>query len=373
VKRLVVRYELRLAAGTPAADAERRAEHLAREQTVEIPAGVVAAELEAESIGRVERIREADGRFDAEISYPLAAIGDDLPQLVNVLWGNVSLQRDVRLAAIDWPDEILARFPGPALGVAGLRRLCAAHGRPLTATALKPLGLGVRELARLAADCALGGIDLVKDDHGLADQEWAPFRERVLVVHEHVERANRMTGGSTVYAPNLTGPVERMEERLETLREAGVKAALVAPLLVGLDAVRVLAASSGVALVAHPAFAGALAGAATGLAPEILFGDLFRLAGADAVVFPNVGGRFPWSYDDCRRIGARLGAPLGELRRSLLVLGGGIDAAKLGEWIPRYGVDTMWLVGGSLYARPDLRQGARELAEIAARTPPGET
>jgi len=371
LSRLVVHYELRPAPGTSLSAAEARAAHLAREQTVEIPAGVVAAEREAESIGRVESVAADAEHFRTAISYPIAAIGDDLVQLLNVLWGNVSLQRDVRLAAIDWPETLLGGFGGPAFGIDGLRELCGAHDRPLTATALKPLGLAPRELARLAADCALGGIDLVKDDHGLADQEWAPFRERVLTVQEHVERANRSTGGATVYAPNLSGPIDRMEERLETLREAGVRAALVAPMLVGLDVVRSLAASSGLALVAHPAFAGSLCGATCGLAPELVFGDLFRLAGADAVVFPNAGGRFPWSYGDCRRIADRLVAPLGRLERSCLMLGGGIDAAKLGEWIPRYAVDTIWLVGGSLYARPDLRAAAREMADLAARTKAG--
>ena len=366
---LRIRYRLRLAAGD---DPERRAAHLAREQTIEIAEGAAAPEVEARAIGRVGSVAPTgDGRFAVAIDYPLAAVGGDLLQLLNVLWGNVSLQSGVRVDGVEWPAELLGEFPGPAFGVAGLRELCRAHGRPLTATALKPLGLPVRELARRAAACALGGIDVVKDDHGLTDQEWAPFRERVLVVHDLVERANRASGGACVYAPNLTGPVDRLAERLETLAEAGVRAALVAPMLVGLDALRSLAASSGVALVAHPAFAGSLAGGEHGLAPELLFGDLFRLAGADAVVFPNAGGRFPWSYDDCRSIAHRLGAPLGGLRPSFLMLGGGVDRAKLAEWIPRYGEDTIWLVGGSLYARADLERAAREMAETVAVTPAG--
>ena len=369
MSRLRARYELRLATGE---SAEARALDLAREQTVELPAGVAAAEREAASVGAVESVAEvAPGVHAATIAYPLAALGEaDLLQLVNVLWGNVSLQRDARLLAVEWPRELLARFPGPALGVAGLRALCGVERRPLTATALKPLGLAPRELARLAGECARGGIDLVKDDHGLADQEWAPFRERVLAVAGEIARANRATGGRTLYVPNLTGPVDRLEERLETLREAGVRAALVAPLLVGLDAVRALAAASGLALVAHPAFAGSLAGGTSGLALELLFGDLFRLAGADAVVFPNAGGRFPFGYDDCRRIAGRLAAPLGELAPSFLMLGGGIDAARLAAWIPRYSADTIWLVGGSLYARADLRSAAREMAELVRRVAP---
>jgi ribulose-bisphosphate carboxylase large chain len=369
VSGLVARYELRLA---PGESAEGRALQLAREQTVELPAGVVPPAREAAAIGAVERVEEsAPSVHEATIRYPLAALGvADLPQLLNVLWGNVSLQRDVRLVAVEWPAELLARFRGPTFGVAGLRALAGIAERPLTATALKPLGRSPRELARLAGECARGGIDLVKDDHGLGDQEWAPFRERVLTVAGEIARANRATGGSTLYVPNLTGPVDRLDERLETLGEAGVRAALVAPLLLGLDVVRNLAESCGLALVAHPAFAGSLGGETSGLAPELLFGDLFRLAGADAVVFPNAGGRFPFGYADCRRIAARLAAPMGELAPSFLMLGGGIDAAKLAEWIPRYSADTIWLVGGSLYARSDLRAAAREMAEIVRRVTP---
>ena len=368
MNRLRVRYRLRDVDGDP----ERRACQLAREQTVEIPEGVVAAEVEARSIGEVESVAATgEGGFDALVSYPVAATGGELPQLLNVLLGNASLFSGVRVEAVEWPAELLSGFAGPAFGVAGLRRLCGADERPLTATALKPMGLSARELGRLAAECALGGIDLIKDDHGLADQAWAPFRERVLVVQGLVERANRASGGSTVYAPNLTGPVDRLAERLEDLAAAGVRAALVAPMLLGLDAVRALAASSGLALVAHPALAGALVSAGRGFAPEVLFGDLFRLAGSDAVIFPNAEGRFPFTYDHCRAIERQLQRPLGALAPAFLVLGGGVDAARLATWIPRYGPDVVWLVGGALYARADLRAAAAEMAERVRRVPAG--
>ncbi len=166
-------------------------------------------------------------------------------------------------------------------------------------------------LARLAADCARGGLDLIKDDHSLADQRRAPFRDRVLAVAEHVARANRQSGRNCLYVPNLTGPVDSLADRLDDLRDAGVRAAMVAPLLLGLDAVRALAASSGVALVGHPSFAGSLVAPRQGFAPELLFGDLFRIAGCDVVIYPNAGGRFPFTLGDCRRIQHRLLAPLG--------------------------------------------------------------
>ena len=63
---------------------------------------------------------------------------------------------------------LLAAFPGPRYGVAGLRELAGAHGRALTCTALKPQGLAPAALAGLAHRFALAGIDVIKDDHGIS-------------------------------------------------------------------------------------------------------------------------------------------------------------------------------------------------------------
>jgi hypothetical protein len=52
------------------------------------------------------------------------------------------------------------------------------------------------------------------------------------------------------------------------------------------------------------------------------------------------------------------------------MLGGGIDAAKLESWIPRYGPDTIYLIGGSLYARGAVREAVRELAGVVRRVAP---
>ena len=51
------------------------------------------------------------------------------------------------------------------------------------------------------------------------------------------------------------------------------------------------------AFLAHPTLAGAAR-----IAPPCLFGKLFRMLGADAVVFPNHGGRFGYSPETCRAI-----------------------------------------------------------------------
>src|SRR2546427_10561978 len=104
-----------------------------------------------------------------------------------------------------FPYTTLFRSRGPLLGIAGLRELTGARGRPLLCTALKPLGRSAPELAQLAYGFARAGIDLIKDDHSLADQTTAPFRERVERCSEAVARASGETGGEARCVPDPSG------------------------------------------------------------------------------------------------------------------------------------------------------------------------
>ena len=364
--RLRLSYEL---AARTAGEAAARAGDLVREQTVEVPPGVSPPGLERRVMGRVERIeRMGRRRFRADVSYAPEVVGESFGQLWNLLYGNLSLQRGVRLAAAAWPAALLRRLPGPRHGLAGVRAACGAPAdRALLCGVLKPLGLGPRELARRCHELASGGVDLVKDDHNLADQRWAAFSERAARCQEAVERANARRRGSTLYLPHLLGGGEELRARLERVKSLGCRAALVTPLLIGAEALAWLARRSGLVLLAHPALAGAFFSRERGIAPELLLGDLFRLGGADGVVYPNAGGRFPFSQALCRRIHDRLRAPLGPVRPAFPVLGGGIDAARLGHWLRRYGPDTIFLIGGSIYLhgrRRDLRGAAARLRAV---------
>jgi len=85
------------------------------------------------------------------------------------------------------------------------------------------------------------------------------------------------------------------------------------------------------------------------------------------VIYPNVGGRFTFSEDTCVAINDHLRHPLGDVRPAFPVPAGGIDAARVPHWIGRYGADTIFLVGGSLYAQHDLTAAARRLSEAVRR------
>jgi ribulose-bisphosphate carboxylase large chain len=345
------------------------ASDIAFEQTVELPEPCVPAPIRDSVVGRVDGVtRSHSDVWMATISYPALAVGHGLGQLVNLLFGNISLKAGVQVTDLELPGWYLSRLPGPHFGSAGLRQLCGVgDGLPLSCAALKPLGLSAAALAQLCYQLALGGIDIVKDDHGLADQESAPFRERVARCQQAVEQANRETGGSSRYFPNVPSGWSTFSNDLAYARSAGITGVLVSPLLIGLDAVRYTAEQGEVALLGHPALSGAFFQAEHGIAPDLLLGSLFRLIGCDGVIYPNVGGRFVLTENQCAAINGRLREPLGSIKPAFPVPAGGIDVTRVPYWLDRYGPDTIFLVGGSLYAQGDLVAASRNLMKALGR------
>jgi ribulose-bisphosphate carboxylase large chain len=257
---------------------------------------------------------------------------------------------------VRFPPGFERAFPGPRFGVEGLREATGVRGRPLTCTALKPQGSSPEYLAHVARTFALAGLDVVKDDHGIANQEFAPFAQRVPAVQAAIAEANAQTGGHTIYAPTFSGGPRALEEQAGIARAHGVRAALIAPMLVGLPSFVELRERIGLPLIAHPAFAGA-----TRIAPAFLVGRLFRLLGADATIFPNHGGRFSYSKATCLAIAAAAREPWEAVKPTLPVPAGGMSVERVPEMREAYGDDVMLLIGGGLLsARDKLLERSRE-------------
>ncbi|MCX7601292.1 MAG: RuBisCO large subunit C-terminal-like domain-containing protein [Meiothermus sp.] len=328
---------------------EARAEALAIEQSIEMPPSAVRQpKILREVLAQVASIQEVEtGLFRVTLRFASPTTAFETAGLLNVLFGNCALQAEVELVELKLPPELLSAFAGPRFGISGLRRLTGVQSRPLTCTALKPQGLSPAQLAELAQTFAKGGIDIVKDDHGLTNQVYAPFAERVPLVQKAIAEANARTGGHTLYAPMLTGGPKTLLERLSIAKEAGVRVVLVAPMLLGLPAFEELVAELEMAVLAHPAFAGQR------IAPPLMLGRLFRLLGADATIFPNHGGRFAYSRETCLELAEAARAPWAHIRPALPVPAGGMTVERVEEMVSLYGRDTMLLIGGNLLAAGD--------------------
>ena len=112
-------------------------------------------------------------------------------------------------------------FPGPKFGIAGIRDIIGEQQAPLLCTALKPMGRSAKEFAAMAYSLARGGIDIIKDDHGLSNQTWAPFEERVALCSQAVNKANHETGRNCLYAPCLNAPADQIEQRAYFAKDCG--------------------------------------------------------------------------------------------------------------------------------------------------------
>ena len=89
------------------------------------------------------------------------------------------------------------------------------------------------------------------------------------------------------------------------------------------------------------------------IAPPLLFGKLFRLLGADAVVFANHGGRFGYTPATCTALAQTALAPWGGLNPAIPVPAGGMTLARVPEMLQFYGKDVMLLIGGDLLSAGD--------------------
>jgi len=365
-QRMTAVYHL---AGTRA-QAEARAKDVCLEQTVEYPEDLISrTDIRDQIFGQVASLQTVgEDLFEAVITFAIETAGRELTQLLNVLFGNISLKPGIRLERLDLPDGLLKHYRGPRFGRQGLRAMLNVHDRPLLCTAVKPMGLSPEELAELAYQFALGGIDLIKDDHGLADQSFCPFDERVRRCSEAVDRANRETGLRCLYLPNITARADEIARRAGSARDAGAGGFLFCPGLAGLDAMRQVADDDQVALpiFSHPAFQGGYTlRPGDGISHGALYGQINRLAGADAVIFPNYGGRFSFTPDQCRDIVTGATRTMGSLAPIFPIPAGGMGLDRVNDLHSFYGNDVILLVGGDLHRHgPDLAENCRKFARL---------
>jgi ribulose-bisphosphate carboxylase large chain len=334
--RLTATYRIRSDAASIAA----RAHAIAVEQSVEMPLSAIAEpDILRDIVGQVDAVEDrGNGVFDVRIGLAVATIGNDAGQFLNMVFGNTSLHEDVVLLDVEVPAGLVAAFGGPRHGIEGLRRRAGAFGRALTCSALKPQGLPTAQLARLAAEFARGGIDFVKDDHGLADQAYARFAERVAAIAG--------SAGGTRYVPSLSGDLDAMRRQIDIALGHGIDTVMLAPMIAGWATMQTLVRQyPNVAFFGHPTMGGGAR-----IAPDLLIGKLFRVLGADAVIFPNHGGRFGYTQATCRRLAELARAPLPGLRPSMPVPAGGMTVERVPEMLDFYGPDAMLLIGGSLLA-----------------------
>lgn len=350
-----------------------KAKIICLEQTVEledelVPDGMIRDRI----VGQIDRFfTVCEGVYEAHISYANEISAFELTQLLNVIFGNTSIKEGIRVERLELSESILSRFSGPRFGIKGLRKILGVYEKPLLCAVLKPMGKTAGEIAELAYHFALGGVDVIKDDHGLTDQPFCPYYKRVEACAELVEKANGKTGKKCIYAPNVTAPITDIMERVHFARRIGAGGLLISPGLTGLDTMRAMAEDEEVDLpiISHPAFLGSMVtNKKNGFSHAVLFGQLQRIAGADASVYPNFGGRFGFTREECESISKSCREQMGNYQPIFPAPGGGMTMESVPDITELYGNDVMFLIGGELYARStDLEENVRYFLSLLGR------
>ena len=200
------------------------------EQTIEFPYELLGeSDPRRHMVGQLLSLTETEDCFLAKIAYPVETSGLEVTQFLNVVFGNSSLQPHIWVVDIELCPSLVDAFQGPKFGLAGIRELCQTPTRPMIQAVIKPMGTPNEELARMCHAYTMGGADVIKDDHGLTNQSFSPFKDRVLRCAHAVQEANAKSGHHTLYAANVSGDGTDVLERAHYAKEVGATALMVAP------------------------------------------------------------------------------------------------------------------------------------------------
>ena len=83
------------------------------------------------------------------------------------------------------------------------------------------------------------------------------------------------------------------------------------------------------------------------------------------IVYPNFGGRFSFSKEECLDIVDSCRFDLKKIKTIFPAPGGGMNFSNIPEMTSFYGNDVVYLMGGGLFKRsPDLAENCRELSRL---------
>lgn len=252
------------------------------------------------------RLAAPDGKYRralVTLSWPLATLGPSLPNLLATVAGNLFELKPVtglRLLDIRLPEEFASTYPGPRFGVEGTRRLAGVHDRPLIGTIIKPsVGLGPKETADVVDELCRAGIDFIKDDELQADGPDCPFDARVGAVMDVIKRHADRTGKKAMYAFNLTGDLDQMRRRHDTLLKHGATCMMASLNSVGLVGMIELARFGQLPIHAHRNGWGYLTRHPMLGWSYIAWQKIWRLAGADHMHVNGIGNKFAEEDETC--------------------------------------------------------------------------
>lgn len=328
------------------ADLDRfRAKVMSAELVSALPAVAPAYFLTTHVYGNHENI-EDERSYRVVIAYPCILFEDKLTRLWNYVFGEIhrlGYLRAVSLIQLDLPDVFACRFPGPGLGVAGLRQRLGITDRPLFCRSMRPAcGIDTPAMLKLNEAVLRGGFDVIKDDELTYNNPRSPFKDRVRQMVSLKHRIEDETGERKFYFANVIDDLSDSLTQAEEAAELGADGVMVSVFAQGLSIIPEIVRRTGLAILAHNTCGDVLSRVpGWGVGSEVVT-VLQRAAGADLVVSP---GAFATTWQDAAEARSFLSgcrAPYAGWQASMPIIQGGKCPEQLQEYVRACGsVDFM--------------------------------
>lgn len=345
---------------------------------------------------RIPRMKAFAHRWKGDlawVSYPgeLWEPGN-LPQLLSGVAGNIfgmKAVRRLRLLDVRLPPAYVRSFRGPRHGIPGLRRRLRIPTRPLAATVPKPkLGWSAQEHAEIGYEAWMGGMDLIKDDENLTNQNFNRFRTRLSLLRRKRNLAERQTGDVKSALLNVTAETHEALRRARLLADQGWEYAMVDVVTTGWAALQTLRdefQDLDLAIHAHRAMHAMFTkDERHGMAMPCL-AKLLRLVGVDQLHAGTVVGKLVSPQHEVLASADTLRASKVRERPGLLaqdwdrvkpafpVASGGLHVGIVPDVVRILGPDQVIQLGGGVHGHPQgTRAGARALLDVIDGTMEGE-
>jgi ribulose-bisphosphate carboxylase large chain len=233
---------------------------------------------------------------EVSLSWPIETMGPSLPNVLATVAGNLSELKQfsgLKLLDITLPPIFLTKYQGPQFAIAGTRTFTGVQGRPIIGTIIKPsVGMSPDTTAAQVKTLVEAGIDFIKDDELQSDGPHCPFNQRVAAVMNVINRHADKTGKRVMYAANVTGDLDEMLHRHDTVVHHDGICIMVSMNSIGLPAMKALRQHSRVAIHGHRNGWGMYGRSPAIGMSFIAFQKFWRLAGIDHTHVNGLSNKF---------------------------------------------------------------------------------
>jgi len=315
------------------------------------------------------------------VAYPLDLWEKgNMPQLLSGIAGNIfgmKALNNLRLVDVSLPQEYIKHFPGPNLGIQGLRKYFKVYDRPLTGAVPKPkVGFSAGEHAKIGYETWLGGFDCVKDDENLTSQSFNNFNKRVSLMAKFRDKAEKETGEVKDAFINITAETDEMKKRAKILHNHGFKYAMIDVVTCGEasdQTLRETLGDMGMAIHAHRAMHASFdKNERHGITMQFL-AKIMRLIGVDQIHSGTGVGKLVGTTHEVKDIANTLREMRvkeeshhlleqnwGKIKPAFPVSSGGLHPGLVPDELEIYGNDVVLLVSGGIHGHPKgTRAGAK--------------